>query len=184
MTAGTDSVSGRMLSTMDSHRFRNIMGSFATGVAVVTTVKDGTPEGMTVNSVTAVSLDPVLVLVCLTRDSRTAEAVQHSGRFVINILRHDQHDISNQFARRAADHFTGLPVQHTADGLALIDEAIGYLVCDVVRFLDGGDHIIVLGGVESGDKFPGDPLIFYRGRYGSYTPGRRIPRDIAIDWFG
>lgn len=184
MAVDTDSVSGPMLRNVDPRRFRDIMGSFATGVAVVTTVKDRTPEGMTVNSVTAVSLDPILVLVCLTRDSRTAEAVQHSGRFVLNILRHDQHDISNQFARRAADHFTGIQVQHTSDGLPLIDGAIGHLVCDVARYLDGGDHVIVLGSVESGDNFPGDPLVFYRGRYGSYTPGRRIPRDIAIDWFG
>lgn len=169
---------------IDPHRFRDIVGGFATGVAVVTTVRDGTPEGMTVNSLTAVSLDPVLVLVCLSRDSRTAEAVQHSGRFVINILRHDQHDISNTFARPAADHFAELPVQHTADGLPLIAGAVGYLACDVTRVVDAGDHVIVLGGVVSGDRRPGDPLIFYRGRYGGYLPGRRTPRDVAIDWFG
>jgi flavin reductase (DIM6/NTAB) family NADH-FMN oxidoreductase RutF len=87
--------------------FRRVMGSFVTGVAVVTTTVDGEPHGMTVNSLTSVSLEPLLLLVCLTIGTRTANAVDRSGSFAINLLSQHQHDIADIFARPGGDHFGG-----------------------------------------------------------------------------
>lgn len=84
------------------------MGRFATGVAVVTTTADGAPHGMTVNSLTSVSLEPPLLLVCLTTGARSTEAIIHAGRFAVNILPARQEPLALRFARRGEDHFAGL----------------------------------------------------------------------------
>lgn len=164
--------------------FRQVMGGFATGVAVVTTNDGGELHGMTVNSLTAVSLDPVLLLVCLTRGSRSAQAVTSSGRFVVNLLAEDQRELSNGFARRGEDHFAGIEITRTDDGLPVLPGGIGHLVCHIERVDEGGDHLIVLSQVVEAETRPADPLLFYRGRYGHYTPTSRSIRDIGIDWFG
>lgn len=169
---------------LDTRTFRDVMGGFATGVAVVTTVTEDGYEGMTVNSLTALSLDPMLVLVCLTRDSRTLEAVEGRGSFVLNLLSRQQRDISNQFARPGEDHFDGVEIDVSEDGLPVLAGGLGYLICDVERTDDGGDHVIVIGRVRQGRGRPGDPLVFHRGRYGRYVPAARSTRDIAVDWFG
>lgn len=168
---------------MDAAAFREIMGGFATGVAVVTAAVDQELHGMTVNSLTAVSLDPLLVLVCLTKDSRTAAAVTESGRFAINLLARDQRELSNMFARRGADHFSDVDVEWV-EGTPTIGGGLGHLLCRVSRIDDGGDHDIVLGAVTRGVTRPGEPLVFYRGRYGRYLPLARTQRDVGIDWFG
>lgn len=169
--------------SMDATAFRQIMGGFATGVAVVTTVADGELHGMTVNSLTAVSLDPLLLLVCLTKDSRTSAAVAASGRFAINLLGRDQRDLSNRFARQGEDHFVDLEVEWVED-VPTIGGGLGYVICGVARIDDGGDHHIVIGAVTTGETQPGEPLVFYRGRYGRYVPLARTQRDVGIDWFG
>lgn len=168
---------------MDAAAFREVMGGFATGVAVVTTAAGGELHGMTVNSLTAVSLDPLLALVCLTKDSRTAVAIADSGRFAINLLARDQRDLSNTFARRGEDHFAAVDVDWV-DGTPTIGGGLGHLLCRVFRIDDGGDHDIVLGAVTQGVTRPGEPLVFYRGRYGRYLPLARTHRDVGIDWFG
>lgn len=165
-------------------RFREVMGGFATGVAVVTTADGESLQGMTVNSLTAVSLDPMLLLVCLTRGSRSAQSVASAGAFVVNLLGHDQRDVSNMFARPGEDHFRGLDITLTDEGLPVLPGGLGHLVCRVFRVDDGGDHVIVLGEVLHAERGDGEPLVFYRSRYGRYTPVSRSVRDIGIDWFG
>lgn len=169
---------------LDGRAFRDVMGGFTTGVAVVTTETGGVYEGMTVNSLTAVSLDPMLLLVCLTRDSRTLQAVEDRGRFVINILSRQQRDISNQFARPGEDHFDDVDIELSEQDLPVIADGLGYVICDVERIDEGGDHRIVIGRIRQGAVRAGDPLVFHRGRYGRYVPAARSRRDIAIDWFG
>lgn len=164
--------------------FRQVMGGFATGVAIVTTVDDDQPHGMTVNSLTAVSLDPLLLLVCLTKASRTLDAIQSARRFVVNLLARDQRELSNNFARPGEDHFEDVSFETTSDGLPIIGGGVGYLVCEVERIEDGGDHEVVLGAVRGGGVRPGEPLLFYRGRYGRFHADVRSARDIGLDWFG
>ena len=165
--------------TVAALELRDVMGRFATGVAVVTTKVGGKVHGMTVNSLTSVSLDPPLLLVCLHRDSRTAAAVTERGAFVVNLLSRRQEAISDRFARTGTDHFEGLDVE-LIDDLPVIGKGLGHLVCEVDTTLPGGDHVIVVGRVVRCVPREDAPLVFYRGRYHDATaPGR----EAEIDWY-
>ena len=151
---------------VDPQRFRTVMGHFPTGVSVITTKHAGERHGMTANSITSVSLDPVLILACLTCGSRTALAVEQAGRFAVNILGDHQEEISRRFAKPGMDHFEGLEV-HEAAGVPLLPGCIAYLICSVHDVVQAGDHDIVLGDVEDCDVSPngGNPLVFFQGGY-------------------
>lgn len=149
----------------DQRVFRDVMGVFATGVAVVTTEVGGTPRGMTVNSLTSLSVNPPTLLVCLTRGTRTAEAVTARGAFVVNLLARGQRDLADRFARPGMPHYVGLPILPTSEGLPALPGCAGYLECDVADVHPGGDHLIVVGRVRAGRCAPASPLVYYRGRY-------------------
>jgi flavin reductase (DIM6/NTAB) family NADH-FMN oxidoreductase RutF len=153
-------------------RLRAVMSGFATGVAVITTSADGELHGMTVNSLTSVSLEPLLLLVCLLRGTRTADAVSRRRAFVVNILDSAQQSISDRFARPGEDHFDGLRTRVTADGLPVLD-GLAHLVCDVRDSYWGGDHVIVLGAVRALDVRAGQPLVYFRGKYDTLTGNAR-----------
>lgn len=148
---------------------RETMGGFATGVAIITTQLGDEPHGMTVNSLTSVSLDPPLLLVCFTEDSRTATAVRERGWFVVNILSKRQEGLSNRFARPGEDHFEGGEYELNELDLPVIPRTLGHLVCEVDGTYPGGDHVIVIGRVAHCEPSEGSPLVFYRGRYHGLT---------------
>jgi flavin reductase (DIM6/NTAB) family NADH-FMN oxidoreductase RutF len=158
--------------SVDPKVYRDTIGHFATGVAVITTEDETGPQGMTVNSLTSVSLDPTLLLVCLTRGSRTSTAIRSSGAFVVNVLSHRQIDLSNAFARPSEDHFADVEVQTTENGLPALVGNLATVECTVWRTDEGGDHEIVIGEVQACDAEGGDPLVFFSGRYA---------RQIGID---
>ncbi|WP_425936677.1 flavin reductase family protein [Streptomyces sp. DT24] len=142
------------------------MSRFATGVAVVTArAPDGTRHGMTVNSFTSVSLDPPLLLVCLTTGARSTEAVTGAGRFAVSFLSARQQHIALRFARRGEDHFAGLPADDGEHSLPVVPGALAHLVCDVDRHLVAGDHVVVVGRVREMCDRPGEPLAFFGGRF-------------------
>jgi len=148
---------------------RKTMGCFATGVAVITTADHGESHGMTVNSLTSVSLDPPLLLVCFTRGARTSACVTSSGSFAVNILGARQEQLSNTFARRGEDHFDGMDLPTHTSGVPLLPGALAHLVCSVEQTMDGGDHVIVLGRVRGVAHRDGAPLLFFGGTYGDFT---------------
>lgn len=151
---------------LDAAGFRDVMGGFATGVSVVTTVHEGRPYGITVNSLTSVSLDPLLVLVCLTPGRPAADAVERSGRFNINLLDRSQQDVSRHFAdKTSAEDFAAVPFQPDPAGIPILDGGLGYLRCRLVRTTDGGDHRIHIGAVDDGEVRSGAPLLYFRGEY-------------------
>ncbi len=158
-----------MDTTVDPYEFRRVMGHFPTGVTVITTVHEGERHGMTANSVASVSLDPVLILVCLTRGARTALAIHKAGRFAVNFLREDQEEISRRFAAPLQDHFEGLDVEAGPDGLPILRESLAYLTCRTTEVVLAGDHDIVLAEVEHAKANGGSPLVFFLGGY------RRLP---------
>ncbi len=166
--------------TVDPRRLRDVMGRFATGVAIVTTHVGDTSHGMTVNSLTSVSLQPPLLLVCLTRDSRTAVAVEERKAFVVNLLGTRQESLSDRFARRGEDHFEGLDVGLNARQLPVFERGLGWLDCDVTSIVDGGDHIIVVGEVIACEAREGTPLVFFRGRYHELVAGGR---EAHLEWY-
>ncbi len=157
---------------VDTRSFRDAVGRFPTGVAVVTARQGGTHHGMTANSFTSVSLDPVLVLVCVDKTARLHEMVLATGQWGVSVLG-DQHEwLSRRFARRTvADRFDDIAhLLGPETGVVLLDEALATFECRTVAVHDGGDHTVLIGEVLTLDlRSPeGSPLVYYRGRYRSF----------------
>ncbi len=165
MTSLRPPVSDAARRPVDGAELRAACGAFATGVTVVTTGGPTEAAGMTVNSFTSVSLDPPLVLFCLHRDSRMVPMLRRTGGFVINFLTVRQRRIAMSFARRATARLPEVPHGRSVEGLPVLDEALGFLVCRLAGEHDGGDHTIMVGEVvEVGGGPPAEgPLLFYRG---------------------
>jgi flavin reductase (DIM6/NTAB) family NADH-FMN oxidoreductase RutF len=149
-------------------RFRDVIGHFATGVAIVTaTAPDGQHAGLTTNAVSSLSLDPLLMLVCFDNASRTLPVVLESRRFAVNLLRAGDEELARVFAskRLAAEKFEA--VTHTVDhGVPVLDDALAWVVCDLHATHPGGDHTIGVGAVTAADAdTTADPLVFFRGAW-------------------
>lgn len=153
--------------SVDPRQFRDAMGHFATGVTVLTTRHEGALHGMTANSVTSVSLDPMLILVCLMKDARTALAIQAAERFAVNILTEGQDELSQRFARPGQDHFDGLELMEGPHGLPLLPDCLAHLAAKVTEIVPAGDHDVVFGEVDHVHVNPngGAPLLFFQGGY-------------------
>jgi flavin reductase (DIM6/NTAB) family NADH-FMN oxidoreductase RutF len=158
----------------DELQYRHVMRRFPTAVTVVTTQDDGERHGMTANSVTSVSLDPVMLLVCLLRAARTAVAVQKRGRFAVNVLSEEQEEEARRFAQPGNDHFACLAIEEGPEGLPLLPGALAYLVCSVSGTVPAGDHDVVLGTVEHCRVNGGAPLLFFLGGYRGLPGSSRL----------
>lgn len=152
---------------VDPRELRNTFGQFATGVTVVTCrAADGTPHGATVNAFTAVSLDPPLAQVTLTRSSKAAQYLE-GAPFAINILSQDQLDTAWHFAGRPLPE----PPAWTLDGdVPVLAENKATLECLPWRIYDGGDHLIVIGEVHRLETTGREPLLFYGGKFHGIGP--------------
>jgi flavin reductase (DIM6/NTAB) family NADH-FMN oxidoreductase RutF len=147
-----------------AREFRQVMGRFATGVTVVTTVERDIVHGMTANGFLSVSLRPPLVLVSLGR-CRMNEMLPRSGRYGVSVLSDDQQSFAAHFAAQKPS-----PVEPTftwRQGLPLLDGALAHLVCRVVDVHRAGDHVLWIGEVEYLDHRDAEPLLFYTGRFGT-----------------
>src|SRR3954470_4337282 len=154
---------------VDPARYREVVGSFATGVAIVTAHGDDGPAGLTTNAITSLSLDPLLLLVCFDNASRTLPAVQSARRFAVNILRAGQEDLAAVFASKRVAQKKFESVTHTvAHGVPVLDDALAWVACELVELLPGGDHTIGIGSGVAGSASEGEPLVFYRGAYARF----------------
>jgi len=147
--------------------YRDAVGNFATGVTIVTTTGPDGPAGLTTNAVTSLSLDPLLLLVCFDRGSRTLEVVRASRRFAVNILRADDRDLAVMFASKRVAREKFDSVTHSeSHGVPVLDDALAWIACELREMLPGGDHEIGIGEVIGmGAEREGLPLVFHRGRY-------------------
>lgn len=152
---------------LDPARFREIMGHYPTGVTVVTALhRDGTPFGLTANSVTSVSLDPPLVLVCVSEKSSSLGAILASGAFAVNVLGAGAATTAVRFAEVDTERrFDGVGYTVGDGGSPILDGVVAWLSCTLYRTFEAGDHLILVGRVQSADAAGGDPLLFVRGRY-------------------
>ena len=151
--------------------FRTVMGQFATGVTVVTTLDDGRPLGITVNALSSVSLDPPIVMVALDRKRFIVPAIDESRRYAVSILAEDQHWLSDCFAGAsvtpARDAFCGAAWHPGVTGLPILAGAIASLECDVMDRFAVGDHFLYVGRVTglALDEPDAPPLLYHRRRY-------------------
>ncbi len=167
-------------SPFDARAFRDALGSFPTGVAIITTTgADGQPIGLTCNSFSSVSLDPPLVSWGLRQSSKNLVNFQAAGAFAINILAEDQKDLSARFANgQVVDKFEGVTFRRGHRGLPIIDDCVASFECDTHAEHVAGDHVLFLGRVvnlEQGRQE--DSLVFYRGAYMMLTQSLRDLAD-------
>ena len=160
-----------MSTATDTLRYRQIIGNFATGVAIVTCNSREGPTGLTTNAITSVSLEPLLLLVCFDNSSRTLPAVRDARRFCVNVLRVGQEELARVFASKRVAREKFEAVTHIdAHGVPVLDGALAWLACDLTDLYPAGDHTIGIGEITHMDADPdGEPLIWFRGEYGTFA---------------
>lgn len=146
------------------------MGRFATGVTVITVDYEGEVQGMTANAFASVSLEPLLVLVCVERKTRTHAHLHARKRFGVNVLAADQRAISEYYALPTRSHGeaeekAGARFDRTAHGTPVLHGALAYLECRLDTAQDAGDHTIFIAEVEDVTVNEGEPLLYFRGEY-------------------
>lgn len=154
----------------DPKLLRRTLGTFVTGVTVVTTIDaDGRPRGMTANSFTSVSLDPPLVLICIGNHAASFEAFGAADRFAISILAEEQQEVSALFASKTPDKFDQVSWRVENTGAPVIDGAVGWLDCSLHERVLAGDHLILIGRVMAFASNGGRPLGFFAGQYVNFS---------------
>ncbi len=158
----------------DALSLRSVLGSYGTGVALMTTYWGPRGHvGVTVNSFASVSLDPPLVLFSLAQSANVLPAFLESDGFAVSILSSDQHGISNSFARPSTATWEGLSYSESERGYRLLAESLAHLECAKHEQVQGGDHVILLGRVERFHlQSAREPLLFFRGKSGRYVRDR------------
>ena len=154
--------------------YRNLIGRFATGVTVVTTEHQGKIHGMTANAVTSVSLEPILLLVCVDHGTQCHQQMIASDRFGLSILKAGQEELSNLFAARGEpekDRLRGVPYTRTDNGIVLLDDCLARFECLLHGRIPCGDHDLCVGKVVAGEMIDdAEPLVFFGGSYRQLTP--------------
>ncbi|MDR1064299.1 MAG: flavin reductase family protein [Azoarcus sp.] len=150
--------------------FRNALGRYATGIAVVTVkTQAGDLLGLTVNSFNSVSLAPPLVVWSLAAASSALAAFEASEYYAINVLAADQEALSQRFASRRKDRFDGLALEAGLGGAPLLSGSCARFQCRNAIRHAGGDHVVFIGEVERFDYGEGEPLIYFGGAYRRLT---------------
>lgn len=162
---------------MDTDRFRATMSRLAAGVSIVaSTDGEGNPHGLTATAVCSVSLDPPLVLACLSKGSATESVVGDTGRFALNFLGRGDEALARRFAEPRPDKFEGVQWTAGATGAPLLGGALATCECRTERVVEAGDHTVFIGRVEQvavDASAANEPLIYFAGSYAALSPPRR-----------
>ena len=151
----------------DEFEFREVMGHFATGVTIVAArYPDGAPCGLTVSSVASVSLEPLLVLVCLDRAAVSHDPIVEGGAFAVSVLSSRDEGLAHRFsAGDRTERFQRVPFREAVTGSPVLEGALAWLDCEIRDVHVAGDHSIVVGEVVACAAGEGDPLVFFKGDY-------------------
>lgn len=155
--------------TIDPSSFRTAVGYFASGITIITSCFEGEPLGFTCQSFYSVSMSPPLVSFSVMKSSASYPKIRQAGRFAVNILSEDQESLSNQFALRGTEKWQGVDWQASPLGNPLISGNLHWIDCEIQSEYEAGDHIIVLGKVNSLNLNAPDsqPLLYFKGQYRS-----------------
>ncbi|HYK97246.1 MAG TPA: flavin reductase family protein [Candidatus Acidoferrales bacterium] len=161
------------------------MSAFPTGVTVVTTVgADGQPKGLTLQAFLAVSTEPPLLLISLDHTSRTLDAVETRGAFVVNFLAAGRERLSNTFASKDEEKFAHVnwrPSKIARGSPVLAEDSVAYAECVITQRIAAGDHLLFLASVEGGDSFERMPLMYYRRSYSAWSSDKVASAPAAHD---
>ena len=151
---------------IEKNQLRQVMGHFATGVTIITTVnKEGQLHGLTANAFTSVSLEPPLLLISVDKKAESWPAFEESKVFTVNILGDDQEGLSRKFAVSGGNKFEGVAYRRGANGAAILEGALAFIECTLYAAYEGGDHSLYLGEIQEAAVREGKPLVFFRGGY-------------------
>jgi flavin reductase (DIM6/NTAB) family NADH-FMN oxidoreductase RutF len=159
---------------LDRQSFFDVMASFPSGVAIVTTMGDeGSPRGLTTTAVCSVSADPPTILVCVDLGSRTLAALRASRRFVVNFMGDGRSELCLLFASKVEDKFAQAAWRPTTTGMPLLyEDVLAWAECATVHELEVGDHVLLVARVDDGgvqtELEP--PLMYYRRSWGVWSP--------------
>jgi flavin reductase (DIM6/NTAB) family NADH-FMN oxidoreductase RutF len=159
-------------SPIDPRDFRNALGTYATGVTIITAAgADGKPYGITCNSFASVSLNPPLVLWSLVLYSSSLGAFENASHFAVSVLGASQQELATRFAKSSDDKFTGVEWRPGLGNAPILADSVANFQCRVANRYYGGDHVIFLGAVEAYSYSRKEPLLFARGGYGRFVAG-------------
>jgi 3-hydroxy-9,10-secoandrosta-1,3,5(10)-triene-9,17-dione monooxygenase reductase component len=169
--------------TLDTRRYRDVLGRFASGVVVVAGLVDGRPRGLSCQSFFSVSLDPPLIAISPARSSSSWREIEGTGAFAISVLSRDQRGLCLTFGRGGPrDKFATTPWRQAPSGAPLINGAVAWLDCAVEAVHSAGDHLLVLGRVMELWAGDGDPLLFHRGAFGGFAGDEPWAVSGGPDW--
>jgi 3-hydroxy-9,10-secoandrosta-1,3,5(10)-triene-9,17-dione monooxygenase reductase component len=157
------------LHEIDPALYRLVMGSFLTGVTVITAHDADGPVGLAASSFTSVSMHPPLVLFCAGSHSSSWPRIRETGHFGVNILSNEQQHVSKQMSSKVPDKFDGVTWRKEVSGSPILDEALAWIDCAIDSQHIAGDHVIVVGRVLGLGARDGEPLAYFRGHYGKYA---------------
>lgn len=153
----------------DVQTFRTVMSKFATGVTIVTTRAGEEIHGLTVNAFCSVSLEPMLVLICIDKNATARALLEKSKNFAVNILATDQEELARRFSTdqlSATERFKNISHHRQATGAPVFDHSLGFLDCEIVASYPGGDHTIFIGKVLALEEKNGrHPLLYFKSSY-------------------
>ncbi len=162
-----------------NQNFRQALGSFPTGVTVVTAMnKQNKPVGFTANSFTSVSLDPYLILICIGKNSSNIQIFEEAEYFAVSVLSQEQREISITFANPVENRFAKVHWQTKTTGSPVIKDAVAWFDCKKSQLVDAGDHIILIGEVVQFESNKNAPLVFLRGNYVNPDLGQKVMKAI------
>lgn len=156
--------------TIDPEVFRKVLGTYPTGVCVITALDDGKPAGMVVGSFTSVSLDPPLVGFFPDKSSSSWPLIEKAGHFCVNVMASDQGAVCQAVVAKGDAKFVGVEYVISDHDLPVISGSIAAIECKLYSVTEAGDHWFVLGQVLRMESVREDePMLFHRGRYGSFA---------------
>lgn len=178
----THDVSSTVESGIDPTRFRDLMAQVCAPVTIVTTADGDGPHGATASSFASLSMDPPLITVAFDRKSALLSRIVASGRFGVNLLHHRQEDLAMRFASRGAgaERFNGT-AWHTDTGLPRLDDAAGWVTCELYNTVEGGDHLLLIGLVTKACTVERAPLVYANRTFGTHSRFAERPRRPIID---
>jgi flavin reductase (NADH) len=169
---------------IDGDLFRAVLGSFPTGVTIVTTMDGkGAPRGLTSNAICAVSLEPPLLLICIDKQSGSLPAFLESRSFVVNFLAAGRGELATRFASKGGDRFANVrwePSRAAGGAPVLVDDNVAHADCVLAQTVEAGDHVLLLGHIEGGSSNGGIPLMYLRRTYAAWPNPEPAPRDEDI----
>lgn len=165
---------------VEPQRFRDLMAGVCAPVTVISTTCGDEPHGATASSFASLSLDPPLITVAFDRRSTLLARILEAGRFGVNLLGHGQDDLATLFARRGADRFATTS-WHEDRGLPRLDGAAGWLVCELNRVVEGGDHLLLFGLVTAASRCELPPLVYAHRTFGTHSRFAERPRPPIVN---